>query len=138
MKKINNVIFILLISTISITIYCLNKDNDIAIILDLESDDNDNNSNRAIPELGGQMPESPNAFDNEANRNIRVDDDGTFDDLDVSIEFKIKEQLVAALLNNDRVAVKKILHSYESPNEILLDILMDPRILKILMAKKGN
>lgn len=138
MKNIKNIIFMVLMSIISFDLYCLNKNNDVSVILDLESDDNGNDSNLAIPELGGQIPKSPNAFDNEANRNILFADDGTIDDLDVSIEFKIKEQLVAALLNNDRVAVKKILHSYEDANEILLDILMDPRILKILMAKKGN
>ena len=48
-------------------------------------DDNKGDSNLAIPNEGGQMPNSPNAFDDEANRNVIPGDNGTIDDLDVSI-----------------------------------------------------
>ncbi len=88
MKKIHytfRYVFIIFIGVFSLDLHCLNRDNDLSLLLDLETDNNDNNSNQAIPELGGQMPASPNAFDDEANRNNIVSDDGTLDDLDVII-----------------------------------------------------
>lgn len=135
MKNLYKAIFIMFMGAISFDSYCDNID--IAQALELENDDNGNDSNLAIPNLIGQMPSSPNAFDDEAaNRNIIYNDNGTFDDLDISIESKIKEQLVAALLRNDRAAVKKIVDSYEDVNKILLDILMNPTILKRLAKQK--
>jgi len=52
------------------------------------ADDNGGNLNVEMPREENQMPSSPNAFDDAANRKNIVGDNGAIDDLDVSQELQ--------------------------------------------------
>jgi ankyrin repeat protein len=114
MKKICNYAFILFFVGLSFDLYSLDHQNDISIVLDLESDDNDDDDNLAMPNQIGQMPESPNAFDSFNQENMMTGLNGAQDDFDSSVPEAIKNlrqntPLMLAVLDNDVDQVRNLL-----------------------------
>ncbi len=113
MKKICNYAFILLLGSSSLHLYSSPQEN-LSELLDLESDDNDNDDNLAMPNQIAQMPESPNAFDSSNQDGVMTGPNGALDDFDSSVPGAIKNPrqdspLMLAVLDNDIAQVKNLL-----------------------------
>lgn len=137
MKKLNLMIFLMLLNCSYQTIYGnLTDQTDQTFGMDLESDDNDEDQNWKIPELGGQIPETPTAFDKFDPVNPDMDvTDGTQDDLDISIESKTTERLKQALLNYDSATFKKILENSNQQKKVLANLFHDPVIQPLFIEQ---
>jgi len=113
MKKIYNFAFILCL-VLSFSIYSLDRSNDISVLLDLESDDNGDDDNLAMPNQIGQIQQSPNAFDSFNQEDMITGINGAQDDFDSSVPGPIKNirqdtPLMLAVLDNNVDEVKKLL-----------------------------
>lgn len=115
MKK-NMIVFAFFFTATSFCTYEFSKKYDITDFLELESDDNGNDSNRTIPNLGGQIANTSTAFDYfQPEDSLSSVVNGADDDFDVSVPICSKNvnydsPLMLAIFDKNYARVKKILN----------------------------